>query len=64
MRPEGVPVNIFPRAEKKGKSVVAAVLIAIAAAIFVIGLICWIKNLTWFFGLIKHWTHFRFSGVV
>jgi hypothetical protein len=60
-----VPVSIFPRTDKKGKSsVVAAVLIAIAAAIFVIGLICWIKNLTWFFGLIKHWTHFRFSGVV
>jgi hypothetical protein len=30
------PVNIFPRKDKKGNSVVAAVLIAIAAAIFVV----------------------------
>jgi hypothetical protein len=35
-----VPVSIFPRTDKKGKSsVVAAVLIAIAAAIFVVGMV-------------------------
>ncbi|WJX20448.1 hypothetical protein P8452_10002 [Trifolium repens] len=33
------PVNIFPRTHTKGKSVVAAVLIAIAAAIFVVGMV-------------------------
>ncbi|XP_050908574.1 LRR receptor-like serine/threonine-protein kinase FLS2 [Lathyrus oleraceus] len=34
-----IPVNNFPSAEKSGKSVVVAVLIAIAAAIFVVGVV-------------------------